>query len=79
MSPSSDSPFKTPPVVQCASQEACLKRHDPHQLRQWTKDNTEALQLIEEELTRKQEIKRNLETHGRYLCAFEDPDFALCW
>ncbi|KAF2866171.1 hypothetical protein BDV95DRAFT_612038 [Massariosphaeria phaeospora] len=56
----------------------CLKSHDLQQLRAWANDNVEALALIEEELGRKHTAKRNLEAHGRYLCAFEDPDFEHC-
>lgn len=56
----------------------CLTRHDPQQLRTWVNNGRTALALIEEEVHRKQTLKRNLEAHGRYLCAFEDPDFQYC-
>lgn len=95
MSSPSESPFKSPPVVECISQGSCLgfgkkvhvpnricveclKRHDPQQLREWANDDVEALGLVDEELSRKQATKQNIEAHGRYLCAFEDPDFASC-
>ena len=56
----------------------CLQRHDPQQLRIWANSNTGALSLINEETSRKQLSKRNIEARGRYLCAFEDPDFQHC-
>lgn len=56
----------------------CLKRHDPQQLREWVAHNASALSLIEEESSRKQQVKRNIEARGRYLCAFEDPDYEHC-
>jgi hypothetical protein len=63
------------PYTVCLS---CLKRHDPQQLRGWANNNASALALIEEQVNRKQEAKRRIEAHGRYLCAFEDPDFQHC-
>ncbi|KAH8730365.1 hypothetical protein GQ44DRAFT_814270 [Phaeosphaeriaceae sp. PMI808] len=56
----------------------CLKRYDPQQLRVWANGSLAALTLVEEEVLRKQYNKQNLENHGRYLCAFEDPDFQYC-
>ncbi|KAH8627348.1 hypothetical protein IG631_17116 [Alternaria alternata] len=56
----------------------CLQQHDPQQLRVWTNPNTAASLLVDEEATRKQVLKRNIEARGRYLCAFEDPDFQHC-
>jgi hypothetical protein len=56
----------------------CLQRHDPQQLRIWAKNNTSVISLINEEASRKQISKRNLEARGRYFCAFEDPDFQHC-
>jgi hypothetical protein len=56
----------------------CLLRHDPQQLRIWAKNNISAISLINEEAFQKQNFKRNLETRGRYYCAFEDPDFQHC-
>ena len=56
----------------------CLKRHDPQQLRVWANNDTTALSLIDEEVSRKQVLKQNIEAHGRYLCAFEDPDYQHC-
>lgn len=53
----------------------CLKRHDLQQLRIWARDNTTATLLINVESSRKQVLKHNIEARGRYLCAFEDPDF----
>jgi hypothetical protein len=57
---------------------SCLTRYDPQQLRTWANNNTVALTIIEGEVLRKQELKRNIESHRRYLCAFEDPDFQHC-
>ncbi len=57
---------------------ACLQRHDPQQLRIWADANTAALLLVNEETLRKHVLKRNIEARGRYLCAFEDPDFQHC-
>ncbi|PZD39605.1 hypothetical protein A1F97_05750 [Pyrenophora tritici-repentis] len=56
----------------------CLQRHDPQQLRIWANSNPAALLLINEETARKHVLKRNIEARGRYLCAFEDPDYQLC-
>ena len=56
----------------------CLKRHDLQQLRVWANNDTAALSIIDEESSRKQVLKRNIEAHGRFLCAFEDPDFQHC-
>lgn len=56
----------------------CLTRHDPQQLRIWANSNRTALALIDEELRRKYAVKLNIESHGRFLCAFEDPDFQYC-
>lgn len=56
----------------------CLLRYDAQQLRLMANGNTNALAVIEEELPRRQTLKSNLEAHGRFLCAFEDPDFAEC-
>jgi hypothetical protein len=56
----------------------CLARHDPQQLRTWANNDLTAHTLIEEEVRRKRFVKQNLEAHGRYLCAFEDPDFQYC-
>lgn len=56
----------------------CLARHDPHQLRIWANNNCTALNLVDEEVRHKQIVKQNIEAHGRYLCAFEDPDFQYC-
>lgn len=56
----------------------CLAQHDPQQLRAWANNNYTALVLLEEELHRKNIVKQNIEAHGRYLCAFEDPDFQHC-
>lgn len=56
----------------------CLKRHDPQELRICANNNQEAITLVDEELSRKQETKRNIEARGRYLCAFEDPDYEHC-
>lgn len=56
----------------------CLKRHEPQQLYVWAQDNTSATLVINEEIARKQLLKQNIESHGRYLCAFEDPDFQHC-
>lgn len=56
----------------------CLKRHDLQQLRIWAKDNPAAINLIDLESSRKQVLKQNIEARGRYLCAFEDPDFQHC-
>ncbi|KAF2708505.1 hypothetical protein K504DRAFT_435059 [Pleomassaria siparia CBS 279.74] len=53
----------------------CLTGHDPKQLQIWANENVEALDTIEEEVARKQMSKRNMESHGRFLCAFEDPDY----
>jgi hypothetical protein len=58
--------------------DVCLRRHDPQQLREWAYANTRALSVLDEEFSKKQERKRNLEAHGRYLCAFEDPDYTHC-
>ncbi|PZD28670.1 hypothetical protein A1F96_05731 [Pyrenophora tritici-repentis] len=55
----------------------CLQRHDPQQLRIWANSNPAALLLINEETARKHVLKRNIEARGRYLCAFEDPDYQL--
>jgi hypothetical protein len=57
---------------------SCLKRYDPQQLRIWACYNTAALAIVEAEVIRKQELKHNIELHGRYLCAFEDPDYQHC-
>jgi hypothetical protein len=57
---------------------SCLKRHDFQQLRSWARNNATALELVEAEVLRKQELKQNIEAHGRYLCAFEDPDYQYC-
>ena len=56
----------------------CLARHDPQQLRTWASNSRTALSLIDGEVYRKQIVKQNIESHGRYLCAFEDPDFQHC-
>jgi hypothetical protein len=56
----------------------CLTRHDPQQLRARAKNNRIALALIDEEVHHKETVKHNIEAHGRYLCAFEDPDFQYC-
>lgn len=56
----------------------CLTRHDPQQLRSWTSNSRTSLSLIDEEVRRKQTVKQNIEGYGRYLCAFEDPDFQYC-
>ncbi|XPS72274.1 hypothetical protein M3J09_004441 [Ascochyta lentis] len=56
----------------------CLTRHDPHQLRTRANISCTALCLIDEEIHRRQTVKQNIEAHGRYLCAFEDPDFQHC-
>jgi hypothetical protein len=66
---------KPKPGVICGE---CLRRHDLHRLAEWAKGDTEAVARIEEELFRKQQIMSNLESRGRYLCAFEDPDFGHC-
>lgn len=63
------------PQQVCAN---CLTRHDPQQLRTWARNSRTALALIDQELCRKQVVKQNIEAHGRYLCAFEDPDFQYC-
>ncbi|KAF2689688.1 hypothetical protein K458DRAFT_131110 [Lentithecium fluviatile CBS 122367] len=63
------------PNVVCSS---CLKRHDPQQLREWAQGNSSALHILDEEFAQKQQTKRNLEARGRYLCAFEDPDYTHC-
>jgi hypothetical protein len=63
------------PDIICNS---CLRRHDPQRLREWAQGNTGALSILDEEFHRKQQTKRNLEARGRYLCAFEDPDFTHC-
>ncbi|KAF2029085.1 hypothetical protein EK21DRAFT_68515 [Setomelanomma holmii] len=56
----------------------CLDRHDLQQLRVWANNNATALALINSHAERRQGRKRNLEAHGRYLCAFEDPDYQRC-
>lgn len=56
----------------------CLTRHDPQQLRAWANNDAAALALIDEEVSRKQVLKDNIEAHGQFLCAFEDPDFQHC-
>lgn len=56
----------------------CLTRHDPQQLRILAKNNRAALALIDEEVRRKYTVKYNIEAHGRFLCAFEDPHFQYC-
>lgn len=56
----------------------CLTRHDPQQLRTLANNHRTALALVDEELRRKYTVKLNIEAHGRYLCAFEDPDFQYC-
>ena len=53
----------------------CLTRHDPQQLRIWANNSRTTLTLIDEEVRRKHIVRQNIEAHGRYLCAFEDPDF----
>ena len=58
--------------------QECLKRQDPQQLRIWAEGNSSALTIIDEEVSQKQRMKENVETHGRYLCAFEDPDYQDC-
>lgn len=57
---------------------SCLTRYDPQQLRTLAKDSCTALALIDQELRRKHFLKQNIEAHGRFLCAFEDPDFQYC-
>lgn len=57
---------------------SCLKRYDPQQLRVRANGNPSALSLIEEEVNRKHETRRNIEAHSRYLCAFEDPTYQHC-
>lgn len=56
----------------------CLKRYDPQQLRTWANDNFPALSIINAQVLQKHEVKKNLEAHGRFLCAFEDPDYQHC-
>jgi hypothetical protein len=56
----------------------CLQRHNPQQLRIWANSNPGTISLINEESSRKQLSKRNIEACGRYLCAFEDPEFLHC-
>ncbi|KAF2185230.1 hypothetical protein K469DRAFT_164749 [Zopfia rhizophila CBS 207.26] len=56
----------------------CLKRHDPAQLRIWANGNEEALNFIEQEVNNKRVMKENVESHGRFLCAFEDLDYHDC-
>ncbi|KAF2105366.1 hypothetical protein BDV96DRAFT_476721, partial [Lophiotrema nucula] len=56
----------------------CLRCHDPEQLRCLADGNDQALAAIAEEVSWKQQIKANLESHDRFLCAFEDPDYELC-
>ncbi|KAF2131208.1 hypothetical protein P153DRAFT_288031 [Dothidotthia symphoricarpi CBS 119687] len=56
----------------------CLKRHDPEQLCIWANNNPAAIHTVSEEVSRKQVSKQNIEAHGRYLCAFEDPDYRHC-
>ncbi|KAL6153357.1 hypothetical protein ACJQWK_11394 [Exserohilum turcicum] len=56
----------------------CLQRHDPQQLRVWAHSNPGAILSINEETARKHVLKRNIEARGRFLCAFEDPDFQHC-
>ncbi|PSN61214.1 hypothetical protein BS50DRAFT_156352 [Corynespora cassiicola Philippines] len=56
----------------------CLKRYDPQQLRAWANNNADALARIEAEVSRKEITKQNIEAHGRFLCAFEDPDYQFC-
>jgi hypothetical protein len=53
----------------------CLLRHDPQQLKTMADNNLDALAIIEGEVARKQVLKRNMEEHNRFLCAFEDPDY----
>ncbi|KAF2470773.1 uncharacterized protein BDR25DRAFT_303762 [Lindgomyces ingoldianus] len=53
----------------------CLRRYDPEQLRLRADGNVEALGIIDEEIARKQQVKGNMEARGRFLCAFEDPDY----
>lgn len=57
---------------------ACLRRHDPQQLREWANGNRDAISILDEEYARKQNAKRNLEARGRFFCAFEDPDYMHC-
>ena len=56
----------------------CLQRYDLQQLQIWANGNVEAQAKMDEELSRKQMVKRNIEARGRYLCAFEDPDYHHC-
>ena len=58
--------------------DACLRRHDPQRLREWAQANRNALAILDEAFFRKVETRRNLEARGRYLCAFEDPDYTHC-
>ncbi|KAF2005110.1 hypothetical protein P154DRAFT_353169 [Amniculicola lignicola CBS 123094] len=53
----------------------CLHRHDPQQLQLWADDNPIATAIINNKLARRQVEKTNVEKCGRFLCAFEDPDF----
>jgi hypothetical protein len=57
---------------------SCLQRYDPSQLQTWAKQNPVAISLINDQIHQKQIIKHNIESYGRYLCAFEDPDFLHC-
>lgn len=56
----------------------CLQRHDLQHLRILAHGDTTALTVINTEATRKQTLKSNVEAYGRYLCAFEDPDYQYC-
>ncbi|ORY13631.1 hypothetical protein BCR34DRAFT_599797 [Clohesyomyces aquaticus] len=53
----------------------CLRRRDVEQLRVRADGNMEALAVVDREVARKQGLKENVEARGRYLCAFEDPDY----
>lgn len=56
----------------------CLIRHDPQQLRTWASNSLASLSLVDDEVRRKHIVQQNIETRGRYLCAFEDPDYQHC-
>jgi hypothetical protein len=58
--------------------DVCLKRYDLQQLREWAHEDPTALSILDEEFARRQEAKGNIEARGRYLCAFEDPDYTHC-
>ncbi|KAF2730029.1 hypothetical protein EJ04DRAFT_515532 [Polyplosphaeria fusca] len=64
---------KTPTPGQICAE--CLRFYEIPQLQKWAAADNGALALIDAELSRRQQAKANIETSGKFLCAFEDPDF----